>query len=128
MQNVADQKDEQLSQGPVPDAEIHNKTPERCSQEESTDSKQNCDSVVEISASDPEIKYTDADFKDIFKQFILLGWTAFGGPSAHIALFQKIFIDRLKWMSESAFLELFALGQCLPGPTSTQVCITESML
>uniref|UniRef100_A0A0C3SSE1 Chromate transporter n=1 Tax=Guillardia theta (strain CCMP2712) TaxID=905079 RepID=A0A0C3SSE1_GUITC len=49
------------------------------------------------------------------------GWTAFGGPAAHIALFQKIFIERLNWMSHSLFMELFALGQCLPGPTSTQV-------
>lgn len=58
---------------------------------------------------------------DIFQQFILLGWTAFGGPSAHIALFQKIFIEKLNWMSAALFMELFALSQCLPGPTSTQV-------
>jgi len=66
-------------------------------------------------------KYLEVSYQDIFRQFILLGWTAFGGPAAHIALFQKIFIERLNWMSHSLFMELFALGQCLPGPTSTQV-------
>ena len=43
-------------------------------------------------------------------------------PQAHIALFQKLFLeDNLNWMSTGLFMELFALGQCLPGPTSTQV-------
>ena len=37
-----------------------------------------------------EGEYADVSFSDIFKQFILLGWTAFGGPAAHIALFQKV--------------------------------------
>ena len=30
-------------------------------------------------------------------------------------------MERLKWISEAVFLELLALSQCLPGPTSTQV-------
>ena len=60
-------------------------------------------------------------YADIFKQFVLLGWTAFGGPAAHIALFQKIFVERLHWMKMGIFTELLALGQCLPGPTSTQM-------
>jgi hypothetical protein len=37
------------------------------------------------------------------------------------ALFEKIFVEKLKWMSAPLYMELFALGQCLPGPTSTQV-------
>lgn len=44
-----------------------------------------------------------------------------GGPAAHIAVFQKLFVENLKWMSMTVFTELLALGQCLPGPTSTQV-------
>jgi len=32
--------------------------------------------------------YAEVGYGDIFKQFVLLGWTAFGGPAAHIALFQ----------------------------------------
>ncbi|KAK9816680.1 hypothetical protein WJX72_003596 [[Myrmecia] bisecta] len=60
-------------------------------------------------------------YRQILQQFLWLGWTAFGGPSAHIALFQKTFVDKLKWMSNTVFLELLALSQCMPGPSSTQV-------
>ena len=50
-----------------------------------------------------------------------MGWTAFGGPAAHIGIFQKEFVDAKKWMSNVVFNELLSLGQCMPGPTSTQV-------
>jgi chromate transporter len=33
----------------------------------------------------------------------------------------QTFIQKRRWMSETAFLELFSLSSCLPGPTSTQV-------
>ena len=33
----------------------------------------------------------------------------------------QTFIQKLKWMSETVFMGLFALAACLPGPTSTQV-------
>ena len=52
---------------------------------------------------------------------MLLGWTAFGGPAAHIGIFQKEFVQTKRWMSNVVFNELLSLGQCMPGPTSTQV-------
>mmetsp|Transcript_30756 Transcript_30756/g.73889 ORF Transcript_30756/g.73889 Transcript_30756/m.73889 type:complete len:571 (+) Transcript_30756:69-1781(+) len=73
---------------------------------------------VEVS---PPKEFAVVGFAEIFKEFVVLGWTAFGGPAAHIALFRKVFIDKLNWFSDSLFMEIFALGQCLPGPTSTQV-------
>eukprot|EP00240_Pyramimonas_obovata_P001353 CAMPEP_0118932580 /NCGR_PEP_ID=MMETSP1169-20130426/10506_1 /TAXON_ID=36882 /ORGANISM="Pyramimonas obovata, Strain CCMP722" /LENGTH=429 /DNA_ID=CAMNT_0006875259 /DNA_START=139 /DNA_END=1428 /DNA_ORIENTATION=- len=60
-------------------------------------------------------------FLQIFKNFALLGWIAFGGPAAHIGVFEKTFVEKQRWLSASVFAELLALGQCLPGPTSTQV-------
>ncbi len=30
-------------------------------------------------------------------------------------------MTKLRWMSHAVYMELFALGSCLPGPTSTQV-------
>ena len=62
-----------------------------------------------------------ASFKDIFHSFVLMGWTAFGGPAAHIGIFQKAFVEGKRWMSLTVFNELLSLGQCMPGPTSTQV-------
>lgn len=60
-------------------------------------------------------------FYTIFKNFVLMGWVAFGGPAAHIGLFEKTFVEKMQWMSASVFAELLAICQCLPGPTSTQV-------
>ena len=40
--------------------------------------------VEDTAAAPPNVTY-----KDLFIRFILLGWIAFGGPPAHIALFQK---------------------------------------
>ena len=34
-----------------------------------------------------------ATLADIFRAFVLMGWTAFGGPAAHIGIFQKVFVD-----------------------------------
>ena len=36
-------------------------------------------------------------------------------------LFMQRLVEKKRWMSEQLFMELFALGGCLPGPTSTQV-------
>lgn len=37
-----------------------------------------------------EEHYAEVTYLDIVKQFSLLGWTAFGGPAAHIGLFQRV--------------------------------------
>mmetsp|Transcript_13553 Transcript_13553/g.40981 ORF Transcript_13553/g.40981 Transcript_13553/m.40981 type:complete len:438 (+) Transcript_13553:118-1431(+) len=58
---------------------------------------------------------------DITRSFGWMGWAAFGGPAAHVGLFQKVLVERLRWVSDGVHLELLALCQCLPGPTSTQL-------
>jgi chromate transporter len=62
-----------------------------------------------------------ATYREIAWYFGILGWTAFGGPAAHIAMFQKLFVDKLRWCTYVVFTELLMLGQCMPGPTSTQM-------
>jgi chromate transporter len=50
-----------------------------------------------------------------------LGVTSFGGPIAHLGYFRTEYVERRRWLSDAAFAELVALGQFLPGPSSSQV-------
>lgn len=63
----------------------------------------------------------------LHKQFLtdvgVLAFTAFGGPAAHIAHFLKLFVEQRKIISKEELLELNALCQMLPGPTSTQTLV-----
>src|SRR5277367_6370667 len=58
---------------------------------------------------------------EVFTAFLKLGLTSFGGPIAHLGYFRNEFVDRRKWLDESAFADLVALCQFLPGPASSQV-------
>jgi len=58
---------------------------------------------------------------EIFRIFLRLGLTSFGGPVAHIGYFRQEFVARRQWLSESAFADLVGLSQFLPGPASSQV-------
>lgn len=67
-------------------------------------------------------------YADIAKQYSLLGWTAFGGPAAHIGIMQKRLVEKLHWMTDDVYAELFALAQCMPGPASTQVSFATGII
>jgi chromate transporter len=54
------------------------------------------------------------------KDVLYLSLTCFGGPQAHIAHFQKILVKKRGYLSDSDLVELNALCQVVPGPTSTQ--------
>ena len=58
---------------------------------------------------------------EVFRVFLALGVTSFGGPVAHLAYFREAFVVRDKWLSERAYADLVALCQFLPGPASSQV-------
>jgi chromate transporter len=64
----------------------------------------------------------------IFFVFLLLGFTAFGGPVAHIGYFRSEFVDKRKWVDANQFQDLVALCQFLPGPMSSQVGFGLGML
>ncbi len=59
-------------------------------------------------------------FSEIFRAFLALGSTSFGGPVAHFAYFRSEFVERREWLTEQAYAELMALCQLLPGPASSQ--------
>jgi chromate transporter len=58
---------------------------------------------------------------EVFRVFLGLGLTSFGGPVAHLGYFREAFVVRHKWISDRAFADLVALCQFLPGPASSQV-------
>jgi chromate transporter len=57
----------------------------------------------------------------VFRIFLRLGLTSFGGPIAHLGYFRREFVQRRQWLNEQAYADLLALCQFLPGPTSSQV-------
>ncbi|USZ50552.1 chromate efflux transporter [Halomonas sp. DN3] len=65
---------------------------------------------------------------DIFLTFLGLGLTSFGGPVAHLGYFHQVFVKRRAWLSESAYAELVALCQFLPGPASSQVGLAIGLI
>ena len=57
---------------------------------------------------------------EVFRVFLKLGVSSFGGPIAHIGYFREEFVVRRRWLDEQAYVDLVALCQFLPGPASSQ--------
>ncbi|HEY5983364.1 MAG TPA: chromate efflux transporter [Anaerolineales bacterium] len=55
--------------------------------------------------------------------FLKLGFTAFGGPAAHVALMHHEVVQRRKWLGEQEFLDLVGATNLIPGPNSTEMAI-----
>ena len=62
-----------------------------------------------------------ANFTRILFQFLWLGCTSFGGPTAHIGIFRRQFVEKEKRLSDDEYATLVALCQMIPGPASSQV-------
>jgi chromate transporter len=52
-----------------------------------------------------------------------LGFTAFGGPAAHIAMMEDEVVRRRRWMPRERFLDLLGATNLIPGPNSTELAI-----
>jgi chromate transporter len=57
------------------------------------------------------------------RDVILYTFTAFGGPQAHIAVLLREFVEKRRYITEEELMELNALSQLLPGPSSTQTLV-----
>lgn len=58
---------------------------------------------------------------EVFRVFLKLGLTSFGGPVAHLGYFRTEFVERRRWLDDRGYADLVALSQFLPGPASSQV-------
>lgn len=52
----------------------------------------------------------------LFLTFLKIGVFTFGGGYAMIALLEKEFIDRKKWMEHDEFMDIVAIAESTPGP------------
>lgn len=58
---------------------------------------------------------------EVFRTFLKLGLTSFGGPVAHLGYLRAECVERRRWLDDAEYADLVALCQFLPGPTSSQV-------
>jgi chromate transporter len=66
--------------------------------------------------------------KEVFRTFLKLGLTSFGGPIAHLGYFRDELVLRRRWIDETGYADLVALCQFLPGPASSQVGFALGLL
>ncbi len=79
-----------------------------------------------MTTADDTTETTDAarapgGLREVARLMFRLGWTAFGGPAAHIALLREEVVTRRKWMTEAQYLDTVGAANLIPGPTSTEV-------
>ncbi|BCW20254.1 chromate transporter [Arthrobacter sp. NtRootA9] len=58
---------------------------------------------------------------EVFRVFLKLGVTSFGGPVAHLGYFREELVRRRAWVNDREYADMVALCQFLPGPASSQV-------
>ncbi|MEZ4709151.1 MAG: chromate efflux transporter [Caldilineaceae bacterium] len=61
--------------------------------------------------------------REVAKLATRLGFTAFGGPAAHIAMLHDEVVVRRQWIDEQHFLDMIGATNLVPGPNSTEMII-----
>jgi chromate transporter len=65
---------------------------------------------------------------EVFRVFLKLGVTSFGGPIAHLGYYRNELVVRRRWIDEAGYADLVAMCQFLPGPASSQVDFSLGIL
>lgn len=63
------------------------------------------------------------ELKELAGLFFKLGSIAFGGPAAHLAMFEDEVVVKRRWMTHEHFLDLYGATNLIPGPNSTEMTI-----
>src|SRR3954462_15815412 len=65
---------------------------------------------------------------EVARLFLKLGFTAFGGPAAHVALMEEEVVNRRRWIDRQHFLDIVSAVNFIPGPNSTELAIHIGLL
>lgn len=76
---------------------------------------------TEASANHPNPSHSP--LVEVLWLFLRLGFTAFGGPAAHIAMMREEVVRKRRWVSSERFVDLMGITNLIPGPSSTELAI-----
>lgn len=89
-------------------------------------------SALPLETSEIEQQSTTVSFVhrilETIQAFGTLGFTSFGGPGVHVIILKRRFVESKKWLDETTFIDLFTLGNALPGPGSTQLAFSIAVV
>jgi chromate transporter len=71
----------------------------------------------------PPSEPTRARLSEVALLFLRLGFTAFGGPAAHIAMMESEVVRRRRWISPERFLDMMGAANLIPGPSSSELAV-----
>src|SRR5438270_11430989 len=60
--------------------------------------------------------------RGLFRYFLRLGASGFGGPVALVAAMHRDLVERRAWVSEAEYREGVSLAPISPGPLAAQLC------
>ncbi len=58
---------------------------------------------------------------EVFRYFFRMGFVAFGGPAAHVAMMEEDLVEKRQWMDTETFLDYMGATNLIPGPNSTEM-------
>lgn len=69
----------------------------------------------------PPTPAVDATLSQIFRAFLVIGATSFGGGV--MAYLRSSLVERRRWIDDEAFVQMLAMSQSLPGLNSTNMAV-----